>query len=123
MQEYLQVPYDTYQYQLNLMYSVYSFPNIFLPFIGGQLIDRYDIRKVLLAFCACVCVGQTVFSVGVYDKNIYLMILGRGIFGIGGECVSVVQSSITTMWFRQKELAFALGLSELLGGSVTPVRC
>lgn len=32
--------YDVYQYEYGLLYSVYSFPNCFLPFFGGWLIDR-----------------------------------------------------------------------------------
>ncbi|KAJ3224528.1 hypothetical protein HK099_008327 [Clydaea vesicula] len=50
LQKYLDHNYDDYQYELNLFYSVYSFPNMFLPFIGGQLVDRLDTRKVLMAF-------------------------------------------------------------------------
>ncbi|KAI8927191.1 major facilitator superfamily domain-containing protein [Entophlyctis helioformis] len=39
------------------------------------------------------------------------MLAGRVLFGIGGESIGVVQSSITTAYFRNKELAFALGLN------------
>ncbi|KAJ3382414.1 hypothetical protein HDU92_004774 [Lobulomyces angularis] len=111
LQKYLDHNYDDYQYELNLFYSVYSFPNMFLPFIGGQLVDRLDTRKVLMAFSFIVCFGQTVFAVGTSLKSFSMMVLGRIIFGIGGESISVVQCSITTSWFKNKELAFALGLN------------
>jgi MFS family permease len=52
--------------------------------------------------------------VGVSLKSFGVMLIGRVLFGIGGESISVVQSSITTGWFKNKELAFALGLSEHL---------
>ena len=39
------------------------------------------------------------------------MLVGRVIFGLGGESMSVAQSSIVTVWFKGKELAFALGLN------------
>lgn len=39
------------------------------------------------------------------------MVIGRVIFGIGGESVSVIQSSITTMIFKDQELSFALGMN------------
>ena len=39
------------------------------------------------------------------------MLVGRIIFGMGGECMAVAQSSIISVWFKGKELAFALGLN------------
>ncbi|KAJ3018833.1 hypothetical protein HKX48_002591 [Thoreauomyces humboldtii] len=111
LQEYLGHEYDTWQYELNLLYSVYSFPNMFLPFIGGQLVDRLDVKKVLVVFSIIVCAGQTLFAVGVSTKNFPVMLIGRVFFGIGGESIGVVQASVTTAWFRGKELGFALGLN------------
>ncbi|KAJ3183989.1 hypothetical protein HDU85_001840 [Gaertneriomyces sp. JEL0708] len=111
LQEYLGHDYDVWQYELNLLYSVYSFPNMFLPFIGGQLVDRMDMKKVLLFFSVTVCLGQTLFAIGVTTKWFGLMLMGRILFGVGGESIGVVQASITTAWFRGKELAFALGLN------------
>lgn len=103
--------YDNYQYELNLLYSVYSFPNMFLPLIGGQLLDRVDPKRILLLFSLFVCVGQSIFAYGVSIKHFPIMLFGRILFGIGGESISVIQASITTSWFKNKELAFALGLS------------
>ncbi|KAJ8328300.1 hypothetical protein QVD99_000811 [Batrachochytrium dendrobatidis] len=111
LQQFLGHDYDTWQYELNLLYSVYSFPNMFLPFIGGQLADRFDPRVVLLVFSTTVCVGQTLFSIGVSTKCFALMVFGRVLFGIGGESISVIQSTITTSYFKNKELAIALGLN------------
>ena len=38
------------------------------------------------------------------------MMLGRFVFGLGGECMTVAQSAIVASWFQGKELAFAYGL-------------
>lgn len=38
LQLFLGHDYDTWQYELNLLYSVYSFPNMFLPFLGGNIL-------------------------------------------------------------------------------------
>lgn len=55
--------------------------------------------------------GQTAWNV---------MFLGRAIFGMGGESLSVAQSAIIAKWFSGKELALALGLNLALArvGSV-----
>lgn len=39
------------------------------------------------------------------------MIVGRVIFGMGGESMCVAQSAIVSSWFKGKELAFALGVN------------
>ncbi|KAJ1533217.1 hypothetical protein HK405_000618, partial [Cladochytrium tenue] len=58
-----------------------------------------------------VCVGQLLFSVGVQTKTYWVMHVGRIIFGVGGESLSVAQTRMTTKWFKGKELAFALGVN------------
>ncbi|KAH6577143.1 hypothetical protein BASA60_004222 [Batrachochytrium salamandrivorans] len=111
LRQFLGVDYDSWQYELNLLYSVYSFPNMFLPFFGGQLADRFNTKTVLLVFSVTVCIGQTLFSIGVSTKCFGLMIFGRILFGIGGESIGVIQSTITTNYFKNKELALSLGLN------------
>ena len=39
------------------------------------------------------------------------MLVGRVVFGLGGESMSVAQSAIVSSWFKGKELAFALGVN------------
>jgi len=39
------------------------------------------------------------------------MLIGRVIFGLGGESMSVAQSAIVSAWFKGKELAFAFGFN------------
>jgi MFS family permease len=94
------MPYNDYQYLLSTLYSVYSLPNTVLPFLFGSFVDRFGPQRVLLGLSACVCIGQTIFSVGVQTRQIWMMLVGRAIFGVGGESCGVAQASITTMHFR-----------------------
>ena len=87
---------------------------MFIPLIGGALIDSMNPAYVLMGFSFIVCLGQTIFAIGVSTKWFSLMLIGRILFGIGGETISVAQASITTRWFSGKELSFALGLSIFL---------
>ncbi|KAI9236076.1 MAG: major facilitator superfamily domain-containing protein [Podila humilis] len=111
LQEYLGLPYNEYQYLLSTLYSVYSLPNTVLPFLFGHMVDRFGPHRVLLGLSGCVCVGQAIFSMGVARRQIWMMLAGRAIFGVGGESCGVAQASMTTMHFRGHELAFALGLN------------
>ena len=98
-------------FQFNLLYSVYSFPNIVLPFFGGYLVDRFGTNVTLFSFLLIICVGQTVFAVGVSTKNYEMCLIGRSIFGVGGESLSVAQTTLLALWFEGKEMAFAMGLN------------
>jgi MFS family permease len=71
-----------FDYLIGLFYSVYSFPNIILPFISGHLIEVVGVKHVLIWLSVCVCLGQLLFFVGCMQKNIALMIAGRLVFGL-----------------------------------------
>ncbi|KAJ3024789.1 UNVERIFIED_CONTAM: hypothetical protein HDU68_007777 [Siphonaria sp. JEL0065] len=101
LQAYLNATDETYQYQLNLLYSLYSLPNIVLPFFGGYLVDRFGTRKLMTVLSSLVCLGQLLFTFGVIYRHYMLMQFGRIVFGLGGESLSVAG----------KELAFALGVN------------
>ena len=106
--------------QFSLLYTVYSIPNMFLPIFGGLFLDKIGIRSGLLLFTTILTFGQFVFMIGGYKADYNIMLAGRVIFGLGGECMSVAQSAVISSWFRGKELAFALGLNITIGrlGSV-----
>jgi hypothetical protein len=37
------------------------------------------------------------------------MLLGRAVFGLGSDAISVAQQVLIADWFKDQELAFALG--------------
>ena len=94
-----------------MLYTIYSLPNMVLPVLGGMLLDYMGIRIGLILFCAILTLGQALFTAGGQMGNYDLMLAGRGVFGAGGESMAVAQSSIVSVWFKGKELAFALGLN------------
>lgn len=44
--------------QYNLLYSVYSFPNIVLPLFGGLLVDRCGTKASLILFVSFIVLGK-----------------------------------------------------------------
>jgi len=116
------IPLTTFDY--DLLYSVYSFPNIILPFFGGLLIDKIGVRVALIGFAGLLIVGQTIVAFGASQKSLALMVAGRVVFGLGGESLTVAQSAITAKWFKGKEVAFAMGATlcvARLGSSLNSV--
>lgn len=66
------------------MYSLYAFPNVIVPLIGGMLIDKIGARIVLIITCSICVVGQAIYSFGGLENIFGVMLLGRIVFGIGG---------------------------------------
>ena len=102
--------------EYNMMYSIYSFPNIILPLIGGYLVDTLGLRRCISILSVLVCIGQAFFAIGVGLSSYWVAILGRGLFGIGSESLlckidTVVQVGVVTNWFLNKELGMALAIN------------
>lgn len=110
LEDYMGNPGD-YETLFSLLYTVYSIPNIFLPFFGGFFIDKLGARKCLIVFAVALTIGQTIFAFGVSIKSWPIMFLGRVVYGFGGESIGVGNSAILADWFAGKELAFAFGIN------------
>jgi MFS family permease len=99
------------QTKYSLLYSVYSFPNIFLPFFGGILLDKIGIRNGMIVVLVLALLGQSIQAYGGYKYSFGSLIIGRFFFGMGAENEYVVQNLFLSKWFRDGEmLALATGL-------------
>lgn len=52
----------------NLLYSVYSFPNMLIPIFGGIIIDFLGVRVAIFLFSTLLIIGQLIVSYGGYIK-------------------------------------------------------
>lgn len=109
LQDYMP-PSENYETNFNLLYTVYSIPNVILPLFGGNVVDRHGAPLCLTIFAATVFMGAVILSVGVANKSWEVMYLGRFVFGLGAESLCVAQSTIVSHWFEGKEVAFAMGI-------------
>ncbi|CAG9327828.1 im:7160594_2 [Blepharisma stoltei] len=98
-------------FEFNMLYSVYSFPNVILPLFGGYFIDAIGVRWGIIIFSGFICLGQAIFAIGVDAGSYPIAVIGRCVFGLGGESQNVAQSTIVSAWFSGKELAMALGMN------------
>lgn len=102
--------------EFTLIYSIYSWPNIILCFVGGFLIDRvFGIRLGTIIYMLIVLLGQLIFAAGGFMGKFWIMIVGRFIFGIGAESLAVAQNSYAVLWFKGKELNMVFGLQLSVG--------
>ena len=71
---------DTTHYAM--LYSMYSWPNVVLCFLGGFLIDRvFGIRLGTSLYMGLTLLGQVLFAGGVLFDHFWVMCAGRFVFG------------------------------------------
>ncbi|XP_015784976.1 major facilitator superfamily domain-containing protein 1 isoform X1 [Tetranychus urticae] len=97
--------------QYTTLYSLYSWPNVILGLFGGYLLDKViGLRIGTIIFSLFVCFGQLVFALGAFLNTFWVMQLGRFIFGLGGENLSVAVNAYAVSWYKGSELNMAFGL-------------
>jgi len=99
---------DVYNY--NKIFSVYSIPNVILPFLGGLIIDSLGVRLAYAIFAFIIVLGQAITTLGLMQDSFNMMLVGQVVFSLGGDCELVAKSAMVVKWFRGKELSFALGI-------------
>jgi MFS family permease len=86
-------------------------PNIILPFIGGYLVMKFGVRSTYILFAGLVMLGQFICAIGCQYSSMSIMLMGRVVFGLGGECLNICQNAIIVKWFSKSELALPMGLT------------
>lgn len=98
----------------NTMYgaliSAVSVPSMFLPLLGGRLLDKSGHRSIKF-FLIWICIGQAIFAIGMEMRLYWLALFGRVFFGVGEGSVVVGARVLIAFWFRNRELTFAMGVS------------
>jgi MFS family permease len=102
---------ENYEFYYGLLFSVYAFPNIVLPLIGGYFVDSYGSVLCSFVFSIFIFIGSVLFAAGVAQKSWPLMLIGRTFFGVGGENIQVADSTVLTVYFAGKEIALAFSLT------------
>ncbi|MCG6963865.1 MAG: MFS transporter [Acidobacteria bacterium] len=93
---------------IGTMYTLYSVAAIVSVFLGGILIDKIGTRAASTIFALLVAVGAAVVALA---PSIFVVYVGRFIFGAGSEALVVAQSAILARWFKGKELALSFGIA------------
>ena len=100
--------------QFTRLYAIYSLPNMVMPFFGGLFIDRVGASAGGLVFCALVVLGSVVVAFAPTVGSYNLMLVGRLIFGLGAESLSVSQNAFISKWFAhngQLATGFAIAVT------------
>ena len=94
-----------------LLYAVYAWPNAIVPLLGGILIDKLiGLRVGFILFITVACTGQFLVALAAYLNWFWLMVVGRLIFGGGGEIAALCVDIFAASLFKEKKLSFVFGL-------------
>lgn len=102
-------------FQIGLLYSVYSLPNIFLTPVVGVIIGKLGIHSSAVLYTFLLFVGQLGINVGIQYRNFVLVLIGRAVVGAGGEGISIVQLTINELWFFGHFLSASVAWCEIFG--------
>ena len=71
----------------------------------------FGIGTMYFVFGMFLMIGQFIFAMGSSTNSIYTMLIGRIIFGFGGESLNITQNAMICKWFLKSEIALPLGLT------------
>ena len=106
--------YNLTNIQYSLFHSVCNYPDIIMSLFIGILVDKIGTNVAFLIFFIFHLIGHGLFVVGSYISSLYIMLIGRGIFGLA-RLTDLIIVKILALWFVNKELATALALIESCG--------
>jgi MFS family permease len=98
------------------MYSYYSIAAIIVLIFGGILVDRWGTKKSAIVF-AIICTVSGFLT--AFGSDLYVMLAGRFLLGIGSEPLIVAVTVAIAKWFKGKQLSFALGVNLFLARAGT----
>jgi MFS family permease len=70
-----------------------------------MVIDKYGARIALMLSGMFCVLGQVIWGFGGYDNAFVVMMMGRVVFGIGGEVLHASQNTLISSWFKASELS------------------
>ncbi len=67
-------------------------------------------RIMYFSFGFFVLLGQVIFAYGCDITSMEVMLIGRGVYGLGGEGLGLCASGLIVKWFYLSEIGLPLGL-------------
>ena len=97
--------------QNQLLYSVYNWPNVGIVLMAGFAIDQWvGIRRSSVCLTLLILSGQCLFSLAVQWRLYWLAVVGRFVFGLGGEAIKVAQSTWIVLLSDASNMSWRFGV-------------
>ena len=97
------------------LFSVYALPNSIMPLFSGAYFTKVGVWKGVLVISSIITLGIWIISIAVAQESYILLLIGRAIYGIGGDSIYVGIDVLATGWFRDNEIGLAYGIIQAAG--------
>ena len=96
-----------------------TWANVFgMIIIGGIILDKWGIKRTGIVFGLLATVGASLTALGAAgtfssdtEGQLWIMMIGRLLFGSGLEVVCVIAMRTIVKWFKGYELALAMAIN------------
>lgn len=110
--------------EYSVIFVGYSVSNSIVPLLSGPFFGKFGKWRGVTLIAITITIGIFVVWTGVMlggRPGYNVLVLGRTIYGLGGESVFVGVDILVTKWFQGAEIGFAYGLIQAAGqaGSFT----
>jgi len=98
--------------QLGFLFSAYALPNIVAVFFAGVMVDSLGVNVCCIIFAGLYFLGNII----ALGETYAFLLVGRITYGLGTECISVVQDAFIARWYShdpQVTLSLALAVCML----------
>lgn len=103
---------EDFEFYFGILYSVTSLPNIIMPFFGWMLNARLGIPFMYVIYGSFIMIGQFILCLGCQYRSIFVMIIGRTIFGLGYQLLCTCKNQMLMHWFFKNDVSFPFGLCQ-----------
>ena len=104
--------------QFAIIFVGYSISNTIVPLLSGPFFGKFGKWRGVTLIALTITIGIAIVWVGVLvggTAGYNILVLGRAIYGLGGESVFVGVDILVTKWFQGAEMGFAYGLIQAAG--------
>ena len=107
--------------QYSSIFIGYSVSNTIVPLLSGAFFARVGKWKGVVIIATTITIGIGIVYAGIVANSYPVVVMGRTVYGLGGESVFVGIDILVTKWFQGNEIGFAYGLIQAAGqaGSFT----
>ena len=107
--------------QYSTIFVGYSISNTIVPLFSGAFFGKFGKWRGVTVIAITITFGIAIVYIGMLAKSFPLVVVGRTVYGLGGESVFVGVDILVTKWFQGAEIGFAYGLIQAAGqaGSFT----
>lgn len=98
--------------EYNLLFSIFTWPDVVLSLFGGIIMDRFiGLRAGIVLVAAVSLTGEVIFAIGGFMSSYPIALLGRVVFGCGIGIYKNALFIFIALWFKGKEINFVTASS------------